>query len=140
MPTTLRAAAEFSEVFRQMNAAPAAPPAPELVQYCHDDFLPRLARMSDGVPAIESYLPAGSAARQLQLDYIARNPHTDEEKDQLLAAPHDVGAVVFEVFSFYPPAALTPAAFFAAPIVQDGITIGVIAVQLSINDIDSVMT
>ena len=212
MPTTLRAAAEFSEVFRQMNAAPAAPPAPELVQYYHDDFLPRLARMSDGVPAIESYLPAGSAARQLQLDYIARNPHTDEEKDQLLAAPggnaydvlharlhrvfvaaarqdqfddvilidarsgdvvysvikqpdfgtnlrtgpyahsglarafeaavdaHDVGAVVFEMFSFYPPSALTPAAFFAAPIVQDGITIGVIAVQLSINDIDSVMT
>ncbi len=210
-PTALRAMTEFSAAFQRMDSIEEKP-SPELIAFYRNDFLPGLARMSDGVPSIESYLPAGNAARQLQTDYIARNPHPVQDKEQFVAAPgdtaynmlhaqlhpfflaalrhvrfddillidahsadvvysvikqpdfatnlrtgpythtglsrvferaleaRDVGAVVFEPFSAYAPAMLAPTAFLGAPIQRNGATVGVIVVQLSIEEIDRVMT
>lgn len=47
---------------------------------------------------------------------------------------------VIEDFSRYLPSGLAPAAFVAAPITRAGSTIGVLAIQLSIREVDRVMT
>jgi signal transduction histidine kinase len=47
---------------------------------------------------------------------------------------------VFEDFAPYLPSALAPAAFVAAPVRFAGATIGVLAMQLSIEEVDQVMT
>jgi class 3 adenylate cyclase len=211
-PAVLRGMSEFSEAFRQLDAAGPEPPSPELIRFYQNDFLPRLARVSNGSPSLTSYLPAGGAARQLQTDYLARNPNGFDEKAKLVDAGggtaydaahnslhpfyqvalreyhiddivlidattadvvysvikqpdfatnlrngpysrsglarvferaldmHDLGAVAFEPFSAYPPAGLAPTGFLASPLLRNGVTIGVVVVQLSIEDIDRVMS
>jgi class 3 adenylate cyclase len=78
-PTTLKAFKSFSEAFQQMGKDGPKEPAsvesapPELLKFYREDFLPKLARESEGVPTLEAYLPASAAARRLQTDYLASN-------------------------------------------------------------------
>ena len=55
-------------------------------------------------------------------------------------AAGDQDAAVFQDFAPYLPSALAPAAFVAAPVRFAGETIGVLAMQLSIEEVDQVMT
>jgi len=58
---------------------------------------------------------------------------------RLVTAPPGTEAVI-EDFSRYLPSGLAPAAFVAAPITLAGSTVGVLAMQLSIREVDRVMT
>lgn len=58
---------------------------------------------------------------------------------RLVAAPADTEAVI-EDFSRYLPSAFAPGAFVAAPITRAGSRVGVLAIQLSIREVDRVMT
>ena len=49
-------------------------------------------------------------------------------------------ATCLEDFADYLPSAGAPAAFIAAPVIDQGVVIGVLAVQLSIDEIDSIVT
>jgi class 3 adenylate cyclase len=52
----------------------------------------------------------------------------------------DISAVCLEDFSSYAPSGGAPTAFMSAPIIDQGVVIGVLIAQLSIEEIDSVVT
>jgi class 3 adenylate cyclase len=80
----LDAMREFLKAYRDLARHPlGAPEEQKLERYYRNDFLPRLARHTDGKPALESYLPASATARYLQYHYIANNPHPYAKKEQL---------------------------------------------------------
>lgn len=87
-PGTLDAFKAFSATFQQLNDGSAAPPPPDLTRYYQEKYLPALARASTGVPLLESYLPAGRAARQLQTEYIADNPFPIGQRQKFLGDPN----------------------------------------------------
>ncbi len=55
----------------------------KLKNYYEQEFLPRLAKNTEGRPLLYSYLPQNSAARYLQYHYIAANSNPTGEKEYL---------------------------------------------------------
>jgi len=58
---------------------------------------------------------------------------------RMISAPPETESVI-EDYSRYLPSALAPGAFVAAPITRAGSRVGVLAIQLSIREVDRVMT
>jgi class 3 adenylate cyclase len=56
------------------------------------------------------------------------------------AAAADRSAICFEDFAPYAPSRGTPTAFMAAPVIDQGVVIAVVVAQLSIEEIDNVVT
>ncbi len=55
-------------------------------------------------------------------------------------ALNDQESTAIEDFAFYPPSHMSPASFLAAPVWRRGEPVGVLAIQISINEINRVMT
>ncbi|MEL6580385.1 MAG: adenylate/guanylate cyclase domain-containing protein, partial [Cyanobacteria bacterium J06621_12] len=184
----------------------------QLKEYYETEFLPKLAKNTEGRPLLYSYFPRNSAARYLQYQYIAANSNPVGEKEflnnandgsqysQLHAAVQPIynnfvsqlgyydlflvdaqtGTIVYSVkketdfgtnlltgayasstlaqvfrqavrvndpdfvaisdFDPYRASYAEPAAFIASPIFDGSELIGVLAFQLSTDEINSVMT
>jgi class 3 adenylate cyclase len=184
----------------------------QLKDFYTDEFLPRLAAHIEGSPVIEQYLPTRAAARYLQHQFIAANPHPVGEKQQLTEIPGDTaygraharyhpsirrvmerlgyydlllidiesGDIVYNIsketdfatnlidgpydtsnlaelfralrrtpdrnlvrvvdFAHYRPSYARPAGFIATPVFDGPRAIGIMALQLSIDELDRVMT
>lgn len=184
----------------------------DLKQYYQQNFLPKLAKNTEGRPLLYSYYPQNSAARYLQYHYIVANSNPLGEKEYL-RNPHDgseytrvhnvvqpiysnfitqlgyydlflidaqTGTIVYSVkketdfgtnlfdgpyassnlaqvfkqaikvndpdyvaisdFEPYRASYAEPAAFIASPIFEQSELIGVLAFQLSTDEIDNIMT
>lgn len=184
----------------------------ELDRYYNQEFLPRLAKNSEGTPVFETYRPTSPEARYLQYHYLAKNPYPVGKKDELGLAKgeenyHQVhrqyhnffrnlikrlgyydlflidaetGDIVYSVyketdfssnlftgpyrnsnlakavrlirdnpdrgatqlvdFQFYRPSYNSPAAFIASSIYNGPRRVGILAVQLPIDEINQVLT
>lgn len=88
-PTLIAAMQEFESAYQQLETAkvPAAFDQ-KLAAYYRDQFLPRLAKVEEGSPVLQSYLPQSVPARYLQYHYIAANPNPVGKK-HLLDRPQD---------------------------------------------------
>lgn len=62
--------------------APAASTS-RLKQYYEEQFLQKLAKNSSGEPVLEAYFPTDLSAQQLQIQFMAENPHDVGKKDLL---------------------------------------------------------
>ena len=93
---------EFKRAYQQLEASKvSAEFDKKIVSYYRDEFLPRLAQTSEGLPVLESYTPKTPAARYLQYRYIAANPNPVGKK-QLLDDPGD-GSEYSQVHARYHP-------------------------------------
>jgi len=100
-PSTIEGMRAFREAYRRLATASLSPEqAAELRRFYAEDFLPKLAATTEGEPVAESYLPASPAAAYLQYHYLAANPHSYGQKQDLEAAAHDASdyAAVHERF------------------------------------------
>ncbi|WGF88533.1 adenylate/guanylate cyclase domain-containing protein [Marinivivus vitaminiproducens] len=83
-PTTVQAMRDFANGF---NTLPGVQETPEeLLAFYRDSFVPGIAGLTDDVQPAEAYLPASPRARELQLEYIARNPYKGDEASEFVAA------------------------------------------------------
>lgn len=211
-PAVITAMQDFSAAYRQLASAKSSPELDrQLATYYQQEFLPRLGKINNESPVLESYLPQTIASRYLQYQYIAHNPNPVGKKhllnkaqdgsrySQLHAQYHPIfrrliekfgyydmflidpqGTVVYTVFKEtdfttnfntgaykasnlarltlqvqqakakdfsqlidfegYRPSYGAPAAFIAAPIFNQSRLIGVLAFQLSVDEINNVMT
>jgi class 3 adenylate cyclase len=210
--TVKMALSEFTDAYLQLeNSELPANANSKIKNFYTQNFIPKLAKLQDSKPLVESYLPKSNTSRYLQYYYIAENPNPLGEKKKLDRAKdnskysqdHDrfhpfflgfiekfgyydlflidpQGNIVYTVFKetdyttnlttgvyrtsnlarafaeaknsqgreyvklvdFEPYRASynAPAAFIATPIYQDSELIGVLALQLPVDKINSVMT
>jgi class 3 adenylate cyclase len=83
----IAAAEQFDAAFQQLNKASSTTEGPvALASYYRNVFLPRLGHGDGGTPVLPAYLPSEPAARKLQTQYIATNPHPVGKKQRLVAA------------------------------------------------------
>jgi hypothetical protein len=83
----IAAAEQFDAAFQALNKAGARAEVPAaLATYYRNEFLPRLGHGDRGTPVLPAYLPKEPAARRLQTQYIATNPHPVGKKQRLVAA------------------------------------------------------
>jgi class 3 adenylate cyclase len=88
-PSIIAAMQEFDEAYRKLQSANVPNSFDQRISaYYRRDFLPRLAKVEEGSPIIESYTPKSTASRYLQYYYIAANPYSVGKK-QLLAVASD---------------------------------------------------
>jgi class 3 adenylate cyclase len=211
-PATIAAMQEFNTAYRQLQTAKVPGSFDQkIVTYYRNEFLPRLAKVEEGTPILQSYTPKATASRYLQYHYIAANPNPVGKKhllnsandgstySRLHARYHPIfrniiekfgyydmflinpqGTVVYTVFketdfvsnfeegpykdsnlakldvrvreskeknfseivdfAAYAPSYGAPAAFIAAPIFNQSQLIGVLAFQLPVDEINTVMT
>ena len=64
------------------TTAPAASTS-RLKKYYEEEFLEKLEKNSSGEPVLEAYFPTALSAQQLQVQFIAENPHDLGKKDLL---------------------------------------------------------
>lgn len=92
-PETTAAAQALIAAFRDMHADLQADPAggpgdtEALETWYTKDLLPRVDKIAGGHTPLDGLLPSDPVGRRLQADYIARNPNSTGQKDQLAAAP-----------------------------------------------------
>jgi class 3 adenylate cyclase len=210
--TVKMALSEFTDAYLQLENSELPTNANSKIKnFYTQTFIPKLAKIQDSKPLVESYLPKSNASRYLQYYYIANNLNPLGEKQKLDRAKDDSkysqtherfhpffrgfiekfgyydlflidlqGNIVYTVFKetdyttnlttgvyrtsnlarafaeaknsqgreyvklvdFEPYRASynAPAAFIATPIYQDSELIGVLALQLPVDKINSVMT
>lgn len=116
----------------------------------HDRLHPVLQRLVKAMRYEDLLLisPAGevvySVAKNPEFATNLRDgPYSETNLAKVFEKTHhmrDHGEVAFADFTFYPPTANAPAAFFTTPIIHEGQLIGVLALQLCIEEINFVMT
>jgi class 3 adenylate cyclase len=86
-PTTVTAMTEFERAFRELAGRSLSEEGDrKLTDYYAREFLPRLAKTTEGQPTLETYRPIAGAPRYLQHRYIAGNPYPAGKKQALLTA------------------------------------------------------
>jgi class 3 adenylate cyclase len=89
--------------FRELGTTPLTPAEEERLEaFYRSEFLPELAKHIDGEPVVEQYLPAGTAARQLQFRWMAANPHPYGSKQDLAELPDDGSTYAAAHARFHP--------------------------------------
>ncbi|BFM38878.1 cyclase, putative [Synechocystis sp. LKSZ1] len=113
-PSIVAAMQEFDVAYRQLQSANV----PDLFDnkiatYYRNEFLPRLAKVEEGSPILQSYTPKATASRYLQYYYIAANPNPVGKKHLLNAANdgsqysrlharyHPIFRKIIEKFGYY---------------------------------------
>lgn len=75
---------EFDSAYDQLDQAAIPSSWDDAIQdYYAQDYFPRLTERISGTPNYATYSPKGTAARYLQYQYIAANPHPVGDKDAL---------------------------------------------------------
>lgn len=105
---------DFKAAYSQLEAYPVpAEYDKKIAAYYRNEFLPRVAKTSEGSPVLESYTPKTPAARYLQYHYIAANPNPVGKKHLLNAASdgskyssvharyHPIFRKIIEKFGYY---------------------------------------
>ncbi|MBW4661594.1 MAG: adenylate/guanylate cyclase domain-containing protein [Drouetiella hepatica Uher 2000/2452] len=86
-PSVIAAMQEFDAAYRQLQSANVPDLFDEkIATYYRNDFLPRLAKVDEGSPILQSYTPKATASRYLQYHYIAANANPVGKKHFLNAA------------------------------------------------------
>lgn len=86
---TLIAAVSAMHADRSRSAASADADTHVLEAWYRGQFLPRLERIAGAPLPLEGVLPSDPVSRQLQADYIARNPYPAGQKYKFAGAPED---------------------------------------------------
>jgi len=76
----------FSQGFDEKSGDIATEHLDELKAFYLEDYLPKLARNSQGEPVLDVYFPHRAATQALQIKYIAQNPADTGAKDSLVQA------------------------------------------------------
>jgi class 3 adenylate cyclase len=81
----------FRQAYRELSSKTlTASEEQKLRAFYSQEFLPELAKLVDGQPPVEHYLPQSAAARYLQYHYIANNPHPYGQKQSLVTDASDL--------------------------------------------------
>lgn len=113
---------EFKTAYRQLEASKVPAQFDQAITtYYRDEFLPRLAKTSEGSPVLASYTPKTAAARYLQHYYIAANTNSVGKKHLLERAGdesqysrtharyHPIFRRIIERFGYYDMFLIDPA-------------------------------
>jgi len=83
----------FRQAFRELDSKRLSKEEDDkLSEFYKKNFLPELAKTTEGEPVLDQYLPVSPAERYLQYHYIAANPHPYLRKQDLDASPTDKSA------------------------------------------------
>jgi class 3 adenylate cyclase len=113
-PAVVAAMQDFTTAYRELESAQIPTEFDrKLANYYQQEFFKRLAKVEDGSPVLESYLPTATAARYLQYQYIAHNLNPVGKKHRLDAATdgsaysrvhrryHPIFRKIIEKFGYY---------------------------------------
>ncbi|MBW4520369.1 MAG: HAMP domain-containing protein [Scytolyngbya sp. HA4215-MV1] len=113
-PSVVAAMQEFAAAYHQLQSAEVPNSFDKkIAAYYHNEFLPRLAKVEEGSPILQSYTPKATASRYLQYHYIADNPNLVGKKHLLNTAPdnseysrlhahyHPIFRKIIEKFGYY---------------------------------------
>jgi class 3 adenylate cyclase len=101
-PAIMAAMQEFNAAYGQLERTPIPTEfEQQIASYYQTQFLNRLAKVEEGNPILQSYLPRVAAAQYLQYHYIAANPNSVGKK-HLLNDPKD-GSTFSRVHAQYHP-------------------------------------
>lgn len=76
---------EFNKGFKKVNEEYISVDWNNALQeYYTKEYFPRLSKNLPGTPDFQTYRPASQAARYLQYQYMAKNPHPVGKKDELV--------------------------------------------------------
>ncbi|MFB2838232.1 adenylate/guanylate cyclase domain-containing protein [Floridanema evergladense] len=113
-PAIITAMQEFTTAYNQLQNANVPPTFEQkLTAYYRDEFLDRLAKMIEGSPILQSYLPKAIASRYLQYHYIATNPNPvgkkyalnspqdNSEYSKIHARYHPIFRKIIQKFGYY---------------------------------------
>jgi class 3 adenylate cyclase len=113
-PSVVTAMQEFATAYRQLQSAQVPDSFDQTIAtYYRDEFLPRLTKVEEGSPILQSYTPKATASRYLQYHYIAANPKPVGKKHLFNTAPdnseysrlharyHPIFRKIIEKFGYY---------------------------------------
>src|SRR5216683_2414294 len=129
----------------ELDAKPVPAEVRERVHGWYDkQYMPMVRRLLGPATPVKEFLPVGSAPYFLQDWYIVDNPQPADRR-KLVDDAGD-GSAYSRLHAIYHPlmrtaaATLHFAAFMAAPVIEHGVVIGVLVAQLSIDEIDNIVT
>lgn len=113
-PSVVTAMQEFATAYRQLQSAQVPDSFDQTIStYYRNEFLPRLTKVEEGSPILQSYTPKATASRYLQYHYIAANPKPVGKKHLFNTAPdnseysrlharyHPIFRKIIEKFGYY---------------------------------------
>jgi HAMP domain-containing protein len=113
-PSVVTAMQEFATAYRQLQSAQVPDSFDQTIAtYYRNEFLPRLTKVEEGSPILQSYTPKATASRYLQYHYIAANPKPVGKKHLFNTAPdnseysrlharyHPIFRKIIEKFGYY---------------------------------------
>lgn len=113
-PSVVAAMQEFATAYRQLQSVQVPDSFDQTIAtYYRDEFLPRLTKVEEGSPILQSYTPKATASRYLQHHYIAANPQPVGKKHLFNTAPdnseysrlharyHPIFRKIIEKFGYY---------------------------------------
>jgi len=131
-PAIISAVQEFDAAFRQLASAKISPAADQkIADYYQHKFLPRLAKVEEGTPILQSYLPKFPASRYLQYAYIAANPNPVGKKHLLNSAKdsskysevhsryHPIFRNIIEKFGYYDMFLINPQGYIVYTVFKE---------------------